>query len=367
MPQTRPLKVLFLAYGLVDSRTDGRITTATYLATALSQKTRVAFLSTGPKPERFTRQGVLYELVKTGDGFGFLRSLSALRRLFSSFKPDVVHYHPPAGFNTINVAYLFLLSFFCRLHGVKFVVYLWGGPVQALFWKRFFSRIITPTHEPGFDFIPPVVDPRRFHPSRKRKTLLPPRARGKKNVLFMTGARHFSPEIFQYLLHVRGLADVVSAANKLPDRVFVVSVPCLEEGAGRRAFDAYLAAHGKPGNVLVVGEADAPALLATADAYVFPYQCEEPLFLPVSLVESFASGTPVVGTDLAFMRRVIAAGNTGLLYPPGDADALAFALTTFDRPAFRRGIVRRARAEAARYAPKHVLGRHLAVLKSVCR
>jgi glycosyltransferase involved in cell wall biosynthesis len=45
--------------------------------------------------------------------------------------------------------------------------------------------------------------------------------------------------------------------------------------------------------------------------------------MPVSILEAFASGTPVVSTDPEGMRYLVEHGRTGLLSPPGDARALA--------------------------------------------
>jgi glycosyltransferase involved in cell wall biosynthesis len=45
--------------------------------------------------------------------------------------------------------------------------------------------------------------------------------------------------------------------------------------------------------------------------------------MPVSVLEAFASGTPVVTTDPEGMKYVVAHERTGLLSPPGAATALA--------------------------------------------
>jgi glycosyltransferase involved in cell wall biosynthesis len=45
--------------------------------------------------------------------------------------------------------------------------------------------------------------------------------------------------------------------------------------------------------------------------------------MPVSILEAFAAGLPVVSTEPEGMRYVVEHGRTGLLSPPGDAAALA--------------------------------------------
>lgn len=49
--------------------------------------------------------------------------------------------------------------------------------------------------------------------------------------------------------------------------------------------------------------------------------------LPTVLLEAMALGTPVVATDVVGIPEVVRHGETGLLVPERDADALAVALT----------------------------------------
>jgi len=66
--------------------------------------------------------------------------------------------------------------------------------------------------------------------------------------------------------------------------------------------------------------------MATATATVFPSEWDEP-FGRVT-VESLALGTPVVGSRVGGIAEIINDSETGLLFPPGDADALAECLLT---------------------------------------
>jgi glycosyltransferase involved in cell wall biosynthesis len=82
------------------------------------------------------------------------------------------------------------------------------------------------------------------------------------------------------------------------------------------------AALGDAGELL--GErGDVPQLLASADVFVLSSRSEG---LPMSILEAMAAGLPVVASAVGGIPELVADGETGLLVPPGDADALAAAL-----------------------------------------
>jgi glycosyltransferase involved in cell wall biosynthesis len=74
----------------------------------------------------------------------------------------------------------------------------------------------------------------------------------------------------------------------------------------------------------VLGE-ERDALVATADATMFPIDWEEPGGTAVT--ESLALGTPVVGFERGCLPELVESGRTGMLVSPGDEDALAAAVT----------------------------------------
>jgi glycosyltransferase involved in cell wall biosynthesis len=83
------------------------------------------------------------------------------------------------------------------------------------------------------------------------------------------------------------------------------------------------------------------------DVYVLASHSEG---LPLALVEAMLASRPVVATDVGSVPEAIADGETGLLVPPNDADALARAVRSlFDDPARAAalGEAARARAEAS--------------------
>ena len=68
---------------------------------------------------------------------------------------------------------------------------------------------------------------------------------------------------------------------------------------------------------------DADELMAAFDIYVAPSLWEG---LSISLLEAMSAGLPIVATDVGDNSKVIKNGLSGLLVPPGDADALGDAL-----------------------------------------
>jgi glycosyltransferase involved in cell wall biosynthesis len=70
--------------------------------------------------------------------------------------------------------------------------------------------------------------------------------------------------------------------------------------------------------------------------------------MPVSVLEAMAAGLPVVSSRVGGLGELVIDGETGILVPPGDASALASALSRLIAdPAERRrlGTAARARAE----------------------
>jgi glycosyltransferase involved in cell wall biosynthesis len=89
--------------------------------------------------------------------------------------------------------------------------------------------------------------------------------------------------------------------------------------------------------------------IADATVCVIPFHDVNDLrqTYPVKVLEYMALGKPIVASGIAGMSRMIADGETGLLYRPGDAKDLAAKLRLLCRdPALRRRLSRNARRAA---------------------
>jgi glycosyltransferase involved in cell wall biosynthesis len=74
---------------------------------------------------------------------------------------------------------------------------------------------------------------------------------------------------------------------------------------------------------LLGARADIPELLAGSDVFVLSSHSEG---FPVSILEAMAAGLPVVATNVGGVAEAVEDGETGLLVPAADAEALARAL-----------------------------------------
>jgi glycosyltransferase involved in cell wall biosynthesis len=136
---------------------------------------------------------------------------------------------------------------------------------------------------------------------------------------------------------------LVRAAGMLPEGAETLIVG---EGPDRPRLEQEIRALGVAERVRLLGERyDVPKLLADADVFVLSSASEG---MPVSVLEAMAAGLPVVSSHVGGVPELVVDGETGILVRPGDASALAAALSSLIAdPAERRrlGAAGRARAE----------------------
>ena len=89
-------------------------------------------------------------------------------------------------------------------------------------------------------------------------------------------------------------------------------------------------------------------LLGSADVYVAPHTGQESF--GIVLIEAMAAGAAVVASDLPAFADVLEGGRAGVLFPTGDAGALAAAVAgLLTDPARRDAVAAAGRVAAARY------------------
>ncbi|EXI76739.1 MAG TPA: glycosyltransferase family 4 protein [Candidatus Accumulibacter phosphatis] len=112
-----------------------------------------------------------------------------------------------------------------------------------------------------------------------------------------------------------------------------------------------------------IANAAMPAIYAAADCLLNPSTVDN---MPISILEAFASGVPVVSTDAGGIPDLVEHGVSGLLVPVGDAQAMAdAALRVLQRVELAAALRQAGLEQAAHYAWPQVRARWLAAYRRV--
>jgi glycosyltransferase involved in cell wall biosynthesis len=154
------------------------------------------------------------------------------------------------------------------------------------------------------------IDPHRFRVARDQRLRIA-LAGNSAAPAVLTAAR---------LTQQKALGVLLAAAALVPDATFLLA----GEGPERPALEAMAAELGISSRVRFLGARhDIAELLALSDLFVLPSLAEG---LPISVLEAMASARPVVATRIGGTDEVVVEGETGLLVPAGDAEALSAAI-----------------------------------------
>ena len=213
----------------------------------------------------------------------------------------------------------------------------WGALVHP--WLRLVHQIVVPSvylqqvfarHGYESRVIPNIVDTSRFR-YRERAPLLPR----------LLSTRHFE--------RTYGVATILEAFARLrhqyPEATLTVAGAGSEEGSLRSLARSLGIS---PEFVGRVQPEAMPALYDRADIFVNASVVDNQ---PVSLLEAFAAGLPIVSTGTGDIPSMLRDGQLGLIVPPADPAAMAKAVASLLRdPARARSMGRSARREVERYA-----------------
>ena len=161
----------------------------------------------------------------------------------------------------------------------------------------------------------------------------------------------------------KGVDDLLRCMQQVPQVRLIVA----GDGPQRGELEK-LAASLSLGNVEFaghVGAAERDRLIARSRFTVLPSHAYETL--GKTILESYAGGRAVVASDLGSRRELVRQGETGLLYPTGDADALAGAITTLtSRPELAERMGRAGREFVRlRHAPEAHYGKLLTLYEGL--
>jgi len=103
--------------------------------------------------------------------------------------------------------------------------------------------------------------------------------------------------------------------------------------------------------------------LGLLDVFAFPSRSEG---MGSSLLDAMDYGVPIVASRVGGIPDIVRDGQTGLLTPPGDAQALAQALLRlYQQPQLRVALASAARAALPEYTPQRMAERYLALYRAI--
>ena len=159
--------------------------------------------------------------------------------------------------------------------------------------------------------------------------------------------------------------NLFAAAALLRDRGVGLRIIAVGQGPLEAEMRAEHARLGLAGTVELLGErADATRVMSACDGFVLASRNEG---LPVAVMEAFALGLPVVGTEVGGMTEMVDVTN-GILVPPRDPPALADAVSELVRdPARRAALADGARRTSERFDIQRAVDRIETVYARVAR
>ena len=147
---------------------------------------------------------------------------------------------------------------------------------------------------------------------------------------------------------------LVEAARRSIERDPSLRFVVVGDGPQRDEARGWAAEAGIADKLTFVGHSDeVQAYLAASDIFFLPSRWES---LPISIVEAFQRGLPVVATDTAGVEELVDE-SVGRLVPIGDVDAMVAALTELAGDAALRSRLSECRARRShedRFSPAHV-------------
>ncbi len=150
---------------------------------------------------------------------------------------------------------------------------------------------------------------------------------------------------FGRLSPVKGLLTLLEASRGLP-----VSLRIIGGGEMKAELQSEIEKKGL-GHVSLSGHKEGAELKHEIQGALFtvtPSECYENA--PYAIMEAFASGVPVVGSRCGGIAELVGADERGMLFPPGDSDALRDAMK---RLCEDRGLAHDLGAAARKYAENH--------------
>lgn len=292
----------------------------------------VALVSTRP-PSSELKVHVYHPLSASASvqGTRILWNILELRRFLREFKPDILHAH------YINEA-----GWLCALSGFRpFVLTAWGSDIYVAPRTSLVARVLSPFAVRRADCV--TADSRDQIAELRRMGAAAHKARvvgwgvniekfsGRSNGQWR--AKHgiaedrtviLSPRRWIRNSNIPMIVDAFGRVREQRDDVLLI-LKNVENSPGgvREEIESRIRESGNGSATLVIGEipeGELPELYSAADITVSVCSSDG---TPVSVLEAMASRSAVVAGDLPSLREWIRDGETGLLVPVGNVEALA--------------------------------------------
>jgi glycosyltransferase involved in cell wall biosynthesis len=255
-----------------------------------------------------------------------LRGLFALRRYLKSTRPDVINTHSStdAWLAALACATLHRAPPIVRTRHISAPVP--GNATTRWLYTRATTHIVTTgerlreslIRDNGYPpamltSVPTGIDVQRFEPGDKAKA---------RRGLGLEESGHYLG-ILATLRSWKGhlyLLEAFKALNAPDWRLLIVG-----DGPMREQIEARISTLGLADRVILAGQRQNPEdWLRAMDVFCLPSYANEGV--PQALLQAMLTGLPIVTTPVGAITEAIEDGTTGLVVPPRDADALAYAL-----------------------------------------
>lgn len=170
-----------------------------------------------------------------------------------------------------------------------------------------FLQAVFERHGVATRVVPNVIDVARFRPTARRR-----------DGLHIVVTRNLEP--------IYGIGTALEAFARIHEAVPAARLSIAGSGPQRSALEGRCAELGLGERVTFTGRLDreqVAALYRSADIMLNPSRVDN---MPNSVLEAFASGVPVVSTNVGGIPYFVEDGRTALLVPPQDAEAMARAV-----------------------------------------
>jgi glycosyltransferase involved in cell wall biosynthesis len=278
-------------------------------------------INEGDLQELLKKQGIRTQCIPYSKSKA-VQLLTQLHSTIKSFKPDVIHSHHRY---TTFISNLFFKNKNIIVHTEhvlrqnKRFLFRWGHAaigVHLSVSHNLVKHYRAP--ENLVTTIPnaiPFVKPDAFKLSQLRASY--PRHKGERFVLFAGR-----------LEEQKGHAYLIEAVAKMPEtvrdriRIFLAG-----EGSLKDSLQTKVKTLSLENQFIFLGQTqDIPEWLSLCDFALLPSLWEG---LPLSLLEAYSAAKPVIASDIDGIKDIVVSGQTGILVPPRDVEALSKALLHF--------------------------------------